>query len=69
MNRIIDLGSELLIDQTAIRNPYLRLLAAALGKRLVGNSPWLAMDKSLVLAYCTPRPLPRRRTERDGLIR
>jgi hypothetical protein len=63
MSRTIDLGSEILVDQTTIRNPYLRLLAAAIGQRLIGGSPWLAMDKSLVRAYVSPRRALRRRRD------
>jgi hypothetical protein len=51
MNEIIDLGSELLVDQSKIRDPYLRILALALGQRLIHGSPWLAIDKSVVQSY------------------
>jgi len=46
MNAIFDLGSELLVDQSTLRDPYLRLLAAAIGQRMTPGSPWLAINKS-----------------------
>ena len=55
MNRIIDLGSEFLIDQSTIRDPYLRLLAAAIGQKLIPESPWLAINKCVAQAYCLPK--------------
>jgi hypothetical protein len=55
MNRIIDLGSEFLIDQSTIRDPYLRLLAVAIGQKLIPESPWLAINKGVAQAYCVPK--------------
>jgi hypothetical protein len=45
MNMIIDLGSELLVDASEIRDPYVRLLTAAFGQRLADGSPWVAVPK------------------------
>ena len=45
MNGVIDLGSELLLDQSALSDPYVRLLAAALGEALAEGSPWVAIDR------------------------
>ena len=45
MNAVIDLGSELLVDASAIRDPYVRLLTAALGQELAPGSPWVAVHK------------------------
>ena len=51
MNAIIDLGSELLIDRSRVRNPYVRLLLAAIGQELAKGSPWVAVHKKLAVAY------------------
>jgi hypothetical protein len=51
MNAIIDLGSELLIDRSRMRNPYVRLLLAAIGQELAQGSPWVAVQKKLAVAY------------------
>src|SRR5258708_1751091 len=45
MNTVIDLGSELLVDGSTIRDPYLRLLTAAVGQKLAQGSPWVAVNK------------------------
>ena len=45
MNVVIDLGSELLLDRSEVSDPYVRLLAAALGQTLAEGSPWVALDK------------------------
>jgi hypothetical protein len=47
MNAIIDLNSELLVDRSTIRNPYLRLLLTAIGEELVEGSPWIAVNKRI----------------------
>ena len=47
MNAIIDLSSELLIDRSKIRSPYLRLLLTAFGQELGKGSPWVAVDKTV----------------------
>ncbi len=54
MDAMIDLGSEFLVDESAIRDPYLRLLTAAVGERLARGSPWVAVDKQ-VAAFCCLR--------------
>ena len=51
MNAVIDLGSELLLDRSTISDPYVRLLATALGQPLANGSPWVALDKGLA-ALC-----------------
>jgi hypothetical protein len=48
MNAVIDLSSEVLIDRSRIRNPYLRLLLTALGQELAKGSAWVAVDKQVV---------------------
>jgi hypothetical protein len=45
MNAVIDLGSELLLDLSEVCDPYVRLLAVALGQTLAEGSPWVALDK------------------------
>lgn len=51
MKTIIDLSSEVLIDRSRIRDPYLRLLLAAIGKELVRGSTWVAVDKQIASEY------------------
>jgi hypothetical protein len=51
MNTIIDLSSELLIDRSKIRNPYLRLLLTAIGEELARGSPWVAVNKKIASQY------------------
>ena len=55
MNSIIDLSSELLIDRSTIRDPYLRLLFTAIGQKLVDGSPWVAVNKKIASQYGLPR--------------
>jgi hypothetical protein len=62
MNTIIDLRSEVLIDRSQIRNPYLRLLLTAVGQELAKGSPWVAVDKRTVSAYA-PLLLPNQRSQ------
>ena len=45
MNAVIDLGSELLVDRSAVSNPYVRLLATVVGRALAHGSPWVVLDK------------------------
>jgi hypothetical protein len=45
--QIIDLQTELLVDQSTIRDLYLRLLVVAIGERLISGSPWLAIEKAV----------------------
>lgn len=54
MNQYIDLGSEILVDPSTIYDPYARLLAVAIGQKLLRRSPWLAIDKSVARAWCFP---------------
>ena len=51
MTTIIDLSSELLIDRSQVRNPYLRLLLTALGQELTRGSPWVALNKKVASNY------------------
>jgi len=51
MNALIDLNSEVLVDRSQVRNPYLRLLLTAIGEEVVKGSPWVVLDKRVVTAY------------------
>jgi len=51
MNIIIDLGSELLIDRSRIRDPYLRLLFRAIGEELTKGSAWIVVDNNIASHY------------------
>jgi hypothetical protein len=51
MDAVIDLGLELLIDESRIQDPYLRLLAAAIGEKIVPRSPWRAINKAMAESY------------------
>lgn len=55
MSTVIDLGPELLVDQSTIRNPYLRLLTAAVGQQLAPGSPWVAVNKKVAALCCSTR--------------
>jgi hypothetical protein len=65
MYKVIDLGTELLVDQTTIRDPYLRLLAVAIGQKLIAGSPWLAIDKAVVQACRISKAFNSRKSIRD----
>lgn len=54
MSTTIDLGLEVLVDGSTIRDPYERLLTAAVGQRLAPGSPWVAVNKR-VAAICSLR--------------
>jgi len=54
MDAIIDLGSEVLLDRSLIRDPYMRLIMASIGRRLVDGSPWVVVDKQLSLMCGLP---------------
>lgn len=58
MDPVVDLGSELLVDESAIRDPYLRLMLAAIGERVLTTSPWVALDKRVVALWLAPCPVP-----------
>jgi hypothetical protein len=45
MDTIIDLGREVVIDRSKIRDPYFRLWLAAVGEPLAAGSPWVAVSK------------------------
>jgi hypothetical protein len=51
MDAIIELESEVLIDRSQIRNAYLRLLLAALGRQLIHNSQWIVVEKRVASVY------------------
>ena len=51
MKATLDLAAELLFDRSRIRDPYLRLLLAAVGQELVRGSPWIAVSGEIVLQY------------------
>lgn len=51
MMQIIDLGNELLVDQSQVRSGQLRLLLTAVGHPLVAGSPWTVIDKRLADGY------------------
>ena len=62
MNTVIDLGSEVLVDRSEMFDPYVRLLAAALGETLAEGSPWVALDKqSAALCGLSPAYVRRAR--------
>ena len=65
MNNVIDLGPELLVDASLIRDPYVRLLTAALGQKLVRGSPWVALNKAAL--GCVPVDGPAFGNAREGL--
>ena len=54
MMQIIDLGNELLVDQSQVRTGQLRLLLSAMGHPLVAGSAWTVIDKRIADGY---RPL------------
>ena len=54
MTAIIDLGAELLINQSQVNNPELRLLLAAIGEPIARNSPWVAVAKCIAGLYPFP---------------
>jgi hypothetical protein len=51
MITILDLSSELLIDRSRIRDPYLRLLLTAIGQEMAKGSPWVAVNKRIAWEY------------------
>jgi hypothetical protein len=53
MDTVIDLGPELVIDRSRIRDPYLRLWLAAVGEPLAAGSPWVAVSKGAFPAAFT----------------
>ena len=57
MSPIIDLSSELLVDRSQVRDPYVRLLLTALGQPLARGSPWVAVDKRTASGYELLLPL------------
>ena len=57
MKAIIDLDSELIVDQSRVGDPYLRLLLAAIGQKLATGSPWVAVNKKVAAAYELRLPL------------
>jgi hypothetical protein len=57
MATVIDLSSEVLVDRSQVRNPYLRLLLTALGQEVARGSPWIAVDKVVAASYEPLLPL------------
>jgi hypothetical protein len=54
MLQIINLETELLVDQSTIQDPYLRIMAIAIGQAIVRGSPWLAINKTVAKACSFP---------------
>jgi hypothetical protein len=50
MSSFIEMESEFLVDESAIRDPYLRLMAAAIGQRIIRGSPWLTIQRDVAEA-------------------
>jgi hypothetical protein len=65
---IINLGPEVVIDRSRIRDPYVRLLLAAVGEPLAAGSPWVAVNKRAVspCSVTALRTLAGRRPQRRG---
>ena len=60
LQTIIELNSELLIDRSRIRDPYLRLLLTVIGEELAQGSAWVAVTKgpySAGMQWGRPRAL------------
>jgi hypothetical protein len=51
MIQVIDLGNEVLVDCSQVRNGQLRLLLTAVGHPLVSGSPWTVLDKRMADRY------------------
>ena len=71
MKSIIDLGSELLFDRSRVASPYVRLLVTAIGQELARGSPWVSVNKRVLLVYqigpeliAAEPPLPQQRVAR-----
>jgi len=57
MDTVIDLGSELLIDRSTLNDPFVRLIADALGTPVLNGSAWVAVAKQdLGRAYTLNTP-------------
>ena len=50
MKSVIELESEFLVDESAIQDPYLRLMATAIGRRIIRGSPWLTIRREVAEA-------------------
>ena len=75
MKPIIDLGSELLFDRSRVSSPYVRLLVTAIGQELVRGSPWVSVNKRVLVVYeigpellAAERLLPQQRQVAGPLI-
>jgi hypothetical protein len=68
MDTMIDLSTELLIDRSKIRNPYLRFLLAAIGEQLVKGSPWVAVNKKTASQYQIAEQLLIPRTQHGAAL-
>ena len=56
MEGLIDLGTEVLLDESGLRDPHLRLLLAAIGTRLLPGSAWVAVDRDALAFWLEPLP-------------
>ena len=54
MHEIIHLQTELLVDESTIRDPYPRLLAVVIGQKIVPGSAWVAIDTAVAKAFGFP---------------
>ena len=57
MNQKQNGTSELLVDRTTVRNPYLRLLLTAIGQEVATGSPWVAVNERIAMLYGLRQPL------------
>jgi hypothetical protein len=57
MKTTINLGSELLVDQSHVQSPHLRLLLAVVGKPLASGSSWIVVNRKVAALYGVPLPL------------
>lgn len=62
MAKIIDLSTELLVDRSQLRNPYL-LLLTAIGQEVVKGSTWIALEKLVGAKYEPLLPVLREHLE------
>ena len=70
MSTTIDLGKEVVLDMSTIRDPYVRLMMVSIGEALAQGSPWVAVSKSVARRACIPTAVidPRRHAfTRSGL--
>jgi hypothetical protein len=75
MKSIIDFGSELLFDRSRLASPYVRLLVTAIEQELARGSPWVSVNKRVLVVYeigpellAAERLLPQQRQVAGPLI-